>query len=205
MSTLLSIRVKSDNRPHSKVYFDDDNESCSMLLDTGSEISAVSWNWFLHLTKRPKLRQTLGRITTAAGQDLKVMGVWDTACSILGKKVPGEIYVIKGLSQPGIIGVDVLHKADISLSGSTLPQLAVVTKRHVIQPGHTKIISCQNHLNYSGPVLFRNDLSEQDELYEIEKGEKIKVAVTNWGINVLEICRQDQIGMLTTIPPQAIQ
>ena len=103
------------------------------------------------------------------------------------------------------MGMDVLQKVNITLKENNPPQVACASKRYVIQPGQTKLINCLNQLDYSGPVLLQNDLSLQDEIYDVKKKENFRVTVTNWGINPLEISRMDKIGMLAALSPQAIQ
>ena len=96
MSMLVGLPQK-DNRP--KVEAVIENHIVTGLVDTGSEVTAVSWNWFLRHSSRPKLTPTNIIIRTANRNSVHIKGVWKTIITIEGVEIKVDLVVIDGLSQ----------------------------------------------------------------------------------------------------------
>ena len=80
-----------------------DGLPCRMLVDTGSEVSAVSWNWFRKQKIVPKIKPSGDIITSASGDSVKILGMWTAEIAVMGTLRNVNMYVMKGLNQPGIL------------------------------------------------------------------------------------------------------
>jgi len=91
-----------------------DGTKVRVLLDTGASVNVVSSQHFLK--KGEKLTPTSKILTTAGGKQLDVLGVKEVHLQLGGNVGRIKVYVVRGLVQQCILGVEGLQALDICLS-----------------------------------------------------------------------------------------
>jgi len=204
---MASLGSQTDIRPKRSIKIL--SQPCGMLIDTGSEISAVSREWFLKLPRRPKLTAATGQITTAAGENAETMGYWDTDIMCFGKSVPVRLFVFPKLSQEGILGMDVLSQDILTFNANTqtlnLGTFDLKSKKQVkILEGQNALIPCESPPDFNGLLLMNNEINGQEEVYEKSKDKKLLVSVCNFSNEPIVIRRGQVLGTGQSLSPELI-
>ena len=196
MSMLVGLPRK-DNRPKIEAVLE--NHIVTGLIDTGSEVTAVSWNWFLRHSSRPKLETSNVIVRTANKDPVRIKGVWKSKIKIKNIELCADIIVIDGLSQDLIIGIDVLKKGKFNIDFSSKewlpePYDVLATESAKIKSGQTIQIKGRTSPTSSNEIVVLNKWTGQDECYALSKEGKVKMIVTNVGTLDTEIRRGESIA-----------
>lgn len=107
------LAEKKDNRPRLDVRLE--GYAVNALLDSGSNISAISTDFYHKLPKRPKWMASPAKITAANGNHLKLLGIALMQVETQERFFLQRIFVIEGLRSTCILGADFLATAGIKL------------------------------------------------------------------------------------------
>ena len=92
------------------------------LYDTGADICCLNEKIFRQIPagQRPprSMEHSPRQFTTAGGQALNVRGKYEIPIEVMGKKFLHPFYVVNGLSEQAIIGVDFIHKNQLDYSST---------------------------------------------------------------------------------------
>ena len=186
---LLGMSGSDDRRPIVDAVLD--NHIITGLIDTGSEVTAVSWNWFLQYSSRPKLEPIDFYVNTATNQKSVVKGKWRTWLKIQNQSIPVDVVVIQGLAKDLIIGVDVLRRQGTLIDLHALEQKRelkgvqddiLAVKEIKLLPGENKIVKGKGNDCPSRDVLLLNKFTGQDELYRTDECSRCNILLSNLGI-----------------------
>ena len=169
------------------------------LIDTGSEVTAISWTWFLQHSGRPKLKPPNAIIKTATKEEARVQGVWSTCIQIKNKTIPVNILIIKGLSQDLIIGMDVLSKGKVTLDFSGTEWLpssydVLARRSYGLKVGQTRMVKAKVNPSRGGEVVVLNKWTGQDECYCVDDQGNFNLIISNLGTLDAEIRRGESLA-----------
>ena len=95
------------------------NVTTNMLYDTGASITCISEKTFRRIPaeKRPQKMDAHGpQFRSAGGHQLQVRGLYNLPIKLLGKSITHPVFVIKDLSEPAIIGIDLINRHGLTYS-----------------------------------------------------------------------------------------
>ena len=142
-----------------------DGYPTKLLLDSGASVNVVSKEVVKAMDAENRIRGTNVVISSAGGRKLNVMGVMNVEVRLGNSKECSkgvvEMYVIEGLIQSCILGVDGMKALEISLLfGAT---------SHVLSGGHSiavNEVSINSGLDVSSSSKLRNLIGEFSDLFE---------------------------------------
>ena len=165
----LGKNIKNkDQRPKIRIAIN--NVSCEALIDTGSEVSAVSWDWYRRNLPTVRLAPALGQVLTAAAAPVQIKGKLQAQIKIGNELFSFPLLVIKGLTKEALLGIDVLleKQLQVNVIKGTLEKHhpVTVTKQTTICPGHYQWVPCSTVSALSlKDIMVENQVSEQPEVY----------------------------------------
>ena len=215
--TLGCLRKKEEIRPVTNVWID--GHLVSALMDTGSEVSAISWTKFCKMQTGKKLMMPATKLIAANGSNMEIMGhaLFDIK---MGKiKAMRPMLVVKGLNQECIIGADTMINEGITLDFERKKLIcgkrahsdawrARTVKEYNVSPGQEMMLRC----HAAGLMVNRDvsvlELAGHEEInitpcvQTVKEADHISVPAVNPGMNPLHIPRGTEVAMIEDFATQ---
>ena len=207
ISALCFVMGSSQDRPVAPILIE--GLRVSALFDSGSEVTAISWQTFCKLKSGKKILGTSHDVNAANGSKMTVMGQVYLNFVVGSKKCFRPVLVIKGMMNDFILGADTMQAENILLDmgrkkiickkkrNDELKSEALTLSEHRISPGMEKMIECQANVQRLNEVLItgkEHGIEVTPSVWKITSDQRVFVPVLNAGNEDVVIKRNQGIA-----------
>ena len=210
----MQVQDKQDKRPYAEITIL--TKLIEALVDTGSEVTALSFSSYKALPKhqRPPIHPLRYALTAANGTKINAQGL----VRRLPIKIQGlplmhrNVVIIEDLSKPMIIGADLLKAENLTIDLKhglyrRQPEIASVSTRHTVEPHAEMLVMAKTTLKDTEIVF---EPFEHENLLCVPlittttKHGTFPVLVLNPSNNTVVINRNKSLGCIETTHPTSV-
>ena len=179
----------------------------NVLIDTGSDVTILSYQIFCDLPRRfCKLNPSNMRISSASGDNLKVIGAVRLPIKFGSQLIDHNFTVVDKLSHSCIVGLDLLkrHNVDLKLSSNTMifngERLPLVPYNSVITKGRlTENLHIPPETITFAYIQPHASIKNMNSVYEISSG-KSKLIENEPGLSIMHsVAKLHKNGLLPVV------